>query len=105
MRVGGCYFAPAGQDIGRLAIHMRTGFSESFQEWRWGGRRYFGGLIFGLWLGILLGILISRELPIPDRSGWFFPLLWIATCIVGLISRWITGAPSKVEADRQRQDG
>jgi hypothetical protein len=84
---------------------MRTGYPEFLHEWRWRGRRYLGGLIFGLWVGIVLGVLLSRQLPVPDRSLWLFPLIMMASVVVGLVSRWISGPPRKIEAESHSRDG
>ena len=79
---------------------MRTGFPEFLREWWWRGRRYVGGVIFGLWGGVWLGVLLGRQLSAYYRSAWWlFPLLLVASPIVGAISNWISRPTQEFEAD------
>ncbi|MDB5295696.1 MAG: hypothetical protein JWO31_1679 [Phycisphaerales bacterium] len=84
---------------------MRIGLHEFGQRltaaWRSTGRRYVGGVIHGVWIGLVCGYLAGTEFgPLP-RKPWVDLTLAIATALALYVSGVI--AADKPERENRRR--
>ena len=89
---------------------MKTGFVETRaawrSNWRWRGRRYWGGMVMGAWIGLMGGIVLAVELDL--KNNWN-PLIIVPVIILGgiftAVSNALVGQPPKEEDKEQRATG
>ena len=82
---------------------MKTGFAEAGREfkrnWHWRGRRYWGGLMQGVAMGVFVGIAMSIGLDLKDSWSYHLVGIFLAITILNIVGNYVVGkAPTTDEA-------